>query len=111
MKETLTKRRYIEYNRISRYSAFPIYYHRIDNKWVYGITSQLDTSTEVPYSNHVVELGDTLDNLALYYYNNPTYFWVIADYNRIQDPYEDLIVGSTIKIPSMSNIQYDFTKG
>jgi nucleoid-associated protein YgaU len=51
--------------------------------------------------------GDTLDTLALYYYNNPTYFWVIADFNRIQDPYADLVVDSVLRIPTFSNIAFD----
>ena len=33
---------------------------------------------------------DTLDSLALKYYGRPDLFWVIADFNRIQDPYINL---------------------
>jgi nucleoid-associated protein YgaU len=56
--------------------------------------------------SHKVKDGDTLDSLALYYYNNPTYYWVIADFNRIQDPYLELEVGRILKIPTFSNIAF-----
>lgn len=96
---------YKDYNRISRYSVFPYYYNRLDDKYMYGLTSHL--KTEVNYVNHHVKQEDTLDTLALYYYNNPTYFWVIADFNRIQDPYEKLEIGRVLKIPTFSNIEFD----
>ncbi len=94
------------YHRISRYSLFPIYYHRLDEKYLHGITAHLQTS-DTTYVNHKVALGDTLDTLALHYYNNPTYYWIIADFNRIQDPFEPLQQGDIIKVPTFSNIQYD----
>ena len=36
---------------------------------------------------HQVISTDTLDKLALTYYNNPTYWWVIAYFNDIQDAF------------------------
>lgn len=106
MKEILSKKEYKDYNRVSRYSIFPYYYNRIDEKYIYGLTAQLN-NTNTTYVNHVVEQGDTLDTLALYYYNNPTYYWVIADFNRILDPYTELQVGQTLRIPTFNNIEYD----
>lgn len=103
--EILTDRAYKEYERVSRYSVFPYYYNRVDNKFFYGLTSHLDQEG-TKFVPHVVKEDDTLDSLALYYYNNPTYFWVIADFNRIQDPYKDLEVGSVLKIPTFSNIAF-----
>ena len=35
-----------------------------------------------------------------------TYYWIIADFNRIQDPFINLPVGYTIKIPVLSNIEF-----
>lgn len=103
----LTKKDYRSYPRVSRYSVFPYYFNRIDERYVYGITAHLKDS-DTKYVIHKVVDGDTLDTLALYYYNNPTYFWIIADFNRIQDPYKDLEQGTLLKIPTFSNIQYDF---
>lgn len=97
---------YKDYNKISRYSVFPYYYNRLDDKYIYGLTSHLQHN-DTKYVNHYVKQDDTLDTIALYYYNNPTYYWVIADFNRIQDPYKKLEIGSVLKIPTFSNIKFE----
>ena len=96
---------YKDYQKISRYSVFPYYYNRIDDKYMYGLTTHL--SDDITYVNHVVKQEDTLDTLALYYYNNPTYYWIIADFNKIQDPYKCLKIGSILKIPTFSNLKFN----
>jgi hypothetical protein len=46
--------------------------------------------------------------LALTYYNNPTYWWIIAYFNNITDPFIELISKyATIKIPNISNIKFE----
>jgi len=105
MSDVLINKTYKQYDKVSRYQEFPYYYNTLDDKYVYGLISHLkDTTT---YSIHTVVKGDTLDSLALYYYNNPTYFWIIADFNRIHNVYKELVVGSQIKIPSYSDIEFD----
>ena len=64
---------YKQYNHLSRYNNFPYFYDTLDNKYIYGTTAYLKTDT--PYVIHTVKQNDSLDSLALYYYNNPTYFW------------------------------------
>lgn len=103
---SLINKQYKNYDRVSRYSTFPYYYNTDDDKFIYGITAYLKNKN-TPYMNHKVQLRDTLDTLSLYYYGNPTYYWVIADFNRIQDPYKPLKVGEIIKIPTFSTIQFD----
>ena len=51
-------------------------------------------------------MGDTWDNLSLLYYGNPTYYWVICSFNRVQDPFKELVVGEKIKIPTISVIKF-----
>lgn len=93
------------YSYISRYSAFPFYYNTLDNKYIYGVTSQLDKN--IPYVAHKIEQSDTLESLALKYYGRPDYYWVIADFNSIQDPFIYLKEKfEIIKIPALSNISY-----
>lgn len=93
------------YPYISRYSSFPFFYHTKDKKFIYGITSYLNEDTS--YVAHSVIYEDTLDSLALKYYGRPDLYWVIADFNRIQDPYINLKENfKTIKIPSLSNITF-----
>lgn len=103
--QVLINKQYKAYDRVSRYSVFPTYLNRLDEKYIYGITAHI--RNDIKHIAHKVVRGDTLDSLALYYYNNPTYYWVIADFNRISDPYADLVIGSTIKIPTFSSIEYD----
>lgn len=103
--EIVKDKQYKQFNHISRYTVFPFYYNTVDDRYFYGISGNLYTDT--PYRNHKVKRGDTLDSLSLYYYNNPTYFWVIADFNRINDPYKELKEDSIIKIPTFSGIQFN----
>ena len=106
--EVLKNKAYKESTTLSRYSNFPYYYHSVDNKYVSGITAYLDDSTL--YSLYTVKQGDTFDNLALEFYNNPTYFWIICSFNHIRNPYKELVPGQTLKIPALSNIQFDIDK-
>lgn len=103
--EVLTSKSYKDYSYVSRYSGFPYYYHKKDDKYVYGISAYLDDSTV--YTLHTVQRGDTLDRLSLEYYGNPTLYWIICSYNHIQNPYKSLVPGTSLKIPSISNIQFD----
>lgn len=103
--DILTNKQYRQYDYFSRYASFPYYYHTIDKKYIYGTASQLKDSTS--YILHKVARNDTLDILALHYYNNPTLFWVIADFNHIQDPYQPLEVNTDIKIPMISQVSFE----
>ncbi len=103
--DVLTNKSYKNFNKISRYGNFPYYYHTIDNKYVYGFSGRLKTTT--PYIIHTVKRADSFDSLALYYYNNPTYFWIICDFNRINDPFIELEEGQKLKIPSFSTLEFE----
>ena len=105
MPNILTDKQFRTYNKISRYSGVPYYYNSMDNKYIYGTGKNLKADTT--YKLHKIKEGESLDSLALYYYNNPTYFWIIADFNRIQDPYIKLKVGSKLKIPTFSSIEFE----
>lgn len=101
---TNKSRKYYDYT--SRYSTIPYYYNVNDKKYVYGLTKNLRTDTE--YVIHNITDVDTLDSLALKYYGRPDLFWVIADFNRIQDPYIDLYSNfNFIYIPALSGIRYE----
>ena len=61
----------------------------------------------VVYVAHKVTEKDTLDSLADYYYGRPDLYWVIADFNKIQDPFIELFGKyESLKIPSLSNITF-----
>ena len=103
--DVLTKKQWQEYDYTSRYTPFPFYYNNEDDKYVYGITKQL--GQDVDYVLHTLVDSDTLDSLALKYYGRPDYYWIIADFNHINDPFISLkSITDSIKIPSISNIYY-----
>lgn len=92
------------YDRLSRYATFPFYYNTLDNKYIYGTTNYLKNNT--PYKIYKIQQNDTLDSIALQNYNDPMYYWIICDFNRIQDPFVDLRVGGYLKLPVISNIEF-----
>ena len=93
------------YDYISRYTTFPFYYNTLDDKYIYGVISLLNENT--PYVTHYVTQTDTLDTLAFRYYGRPDYYWIIGYFNNILDPFVKLDKKySTLKIPSLSKIQY-----
>lgn len=103
--ELLQNKSYADSTNLSRYSPFPYYYHSKDDKYVSGTTSYLKDTTV--YTSYVVQRGDTFDSIALDFYNNPILYWVICSFNRIQDPFIELTEGQVLKIPSLSNIEFD----
>ena len=103
--EVLQNKAYRSYDYISRYQIFPYFYNSLDDKYIYGTTAQLKDS--IGYSIHVVKNGDSFDSIALDYYNNPTLYWIICDFNKVQDPYKKLKVGDKIKVPTLSSISFN----
>lgn len=102
--EILTNKAYRDFNYISRYSPSPYYYHILDDKYIVGTAKQLSDKTI--YFEYTVQRNDTYDKIALRYYNNPTLYWIICSFNRIDDPFENPKVGSKLKIPSISDIEF-----
>lgn len=96
---------YKSHDYLSRYSNIPYYYNDKDNKYYYGEKSNLNTDTA--YTIHKVKRGETLDSIALDYYNLPTLYWIIADFNRIHDCYVELKEGQELKIPSIGSIYFE----
>ena len=89
----------------SRYATLPYYYNILDKKYMYGISKNLNTNTD--YVLHNLVDSDSLDSLALKYYGRPDLFWVIADFNNLNDPYIRLVDKmSSIKIPALSGITW-----
>lgn len=103
--DVLKEKQLKNYDYLSRYATFPFYYNSNDNKYIYGITSQL--SKENQFVAHKVKQTDTLESLALDYYGRPDFYWIIADFNRICDPFIKLFGNvEIINIPTLSNIEF-----
>lgn len=103
--EVLEDKTYKSYDYTSRYNGFPYYYQVLDKKYTYGITANLKDG--LVYTLYEVQYGDTYDSIALDFYNTPLYFWVVCDFNRIQDPFEIPTPGTKLKIPSISNLSFE----
>lgn len=102
--DRLIDKSYKTYKRLSRYSSFPYYYDTVNNRYVYGTLGHLDSTT--PYTSYVVKKNDTFDSISLSFYNTPTYFWVICDFNKMNDPFSIPAEGTTIKVPILSSIEF-----
>jgi hypothetical protein len=102
---TLKNKNYANFDYFSRYSHIPYYYDSLNDKEIYGIGSNMKNNSE--FLTHKVSNRDTLHSLALKYYNNPTFWWVIAYFNDIQDSFIQLSDKYTlIKIPNISSVEF-----
>lgn len=103
--DTLKDKNYASFDYLSRYTDVPYYYDTLENREVFGIGTNLKTNAE--FVTHKVSSSDTLHFLALKYYNNPTYWWIIAYFNNIQDSFKPLIDKyQTLRIPNIANIEF-----
>ena len=103
--DTLKNKMYENFDYLSRYTNTPYYHDTLTGKEIYGIGTNLKNNSE--YVTHVIKSNDTLNSLALKYYNNPTFWWIIAYFNDIQDPFKPLRNKyQTLKIPSISSIEF-----
>ena len=100
----LSNETYKQHNNLSRYALVPIFYNKLDKTYQPGFPMRL--RKDIPYIKHIIKAGDTLDSLSLYYYSNPTYYWIIADYNNIFDPFLPLVVGEQILIPTFQQLEF-----
>lgn len=103
--DVLKNKNYKSYDRLSRYSVTPYYYNTKTNKEVNGTAKRLSDATS--FISHVVKKNDTYDSLALQYYNNPTYFWIICQFNRIIDPFIDPKIDTILYIPIISDVEFE----
>lgn len=87
----------------SRYNGLFYYYNHLDDKYQletrHWLKEFVDTSKVQSY---VVKEKDTWDSIALEFYNNPTYYWIICDYNRIVDPFKLPKKGDVLYLPSIN---------
>ena len=94
----------------SRYNGLYYYYNNLDDKYQletrHWVKEFVDTSKIQTY---IVKEKDTYDTIALEFYNNPTYYWVICDYNRIIDPFTSPKEGTVLYLPSL-NAGLEFEK-
>lgn len=96
---------YKSYDKLSRYASFPCYYNTLDDKYVTGTTTPVISNE---YSVYEVKDGETYDLIALRAYNNPTYYWIICDFNNVFDVFINPLPGTRLKIPVLSNVDFAY---
>lgn len=104
--DILTNKKYITFDYICRYTGVPFYFNTQDKRETAGIGFNMTKETD--WVAHKVKQEDSLDSLALTYYGNPTFWWVIAYFNDIQDSLIKLSEHyKIIKIPSITGINFE----
>lgn len=63
----------------------------------------LDSSIDDNY--HVIKQGDSLNSIAFDYYADSKFWFIIADVNGIQNPFE-ITIGQSLVIPNQSRFNY-----
>lgn len=104
--DELSNKRFFNADYLCRYTGVPYYYNNKDGKDVFGMSQNL--LPDLAWVAHQVKPEDTLDSLALNYYNNPTYWWIIAFFNNINDPLDVVLHEryEILKIPGMTNLEF-----
>ena len=71
----------------------------------YEIKEPLDITAQDTDEIYYVKTGDTLRGLAFQMYMDARLWWVIAEFNDIIDPFEDIVVGTPLRCPSLSRVR------
>lgn len=108
--DTLKNKKYLQYGYLCRYTGTPFYYDTIQERESAGIAQ--DISKDAPSFTHITKRGESLDALALKYYNNPTYWWIIAMFNNIQDAFIDNLKAQypLLQIPNIASVVFEKEK-
>jgi hypothetical protein len=71
---------------------------RYMNIWRSFTINEDVTQATIFYETHEVDNDDWWDNISYYYYGTPKLWWVVAMMNSVMNPFEELEVGTNIKI-------------
>lgn len=92
------------YDYISRYESFPYFYDKINNRYFYGLSSNI--REDLPYILYKVKPGDSYDSIAYDHYGNALFYWVICDFNRIADALSTPEVNTELKLPALNSVVF-----
>jgi nucleoid-associated protein YgaU len=55
----------------------------------------------ISYKEHIYKEGERLDSIAYQYYKNPSFWWLIAEYNPEVLDFFTINPGKTLRIPNV----------
>ena len=95
---------YNKKNPITPYmDSYPIDYQdgdvSVERRGVDGLPAHTQRSI------HTVKDGETIQSIAYQYYGDSGYWGIIADVNRIYDPFEDVVADMELIIPFYGGYQ------
>lgn len=96
---------YKNYDYISRYESFPYFYNKEDNRYVYGMSSNIKKSCA--YTDYTVKPGDSYDSIALNLYGCSLFYWVICNFNDVFDCFDKPAVGTVLRIPALNSLSFE----
>jgi len=88
---------------ITRYSDDNIITY--ENVEIFEIRDKIDTTENESDLAYNVQEGDDLKGIANIVYGDARLYWIIAEYNRIVDPFKNLVVGTRLIYPSMKRVR------
>jgi len=59
----------------------------------------MSTKSNISYFNHTYTYGERLDEIAFDYYQDPSYWWMILEYNPQIKDINNIPVGTVLRIP------------
>lgn len=70
----------------------------------YGYRADVDLSYQSDDRIYEIVHGDTLSLISWKTLGDARFWWVIADFNGLCDPTEELVAGTTIRVPSLGRL-------
>jgi len=105
-KEQKKENRFISIDRTNLENGFNVYKTKDGYPFFNLLATRIFPNELEPYSykNHTVKEGETLHNIAYQYYKNIKLWWVIAEANHIQNPFDAMTAGLVLKVPNDNTI-------
>jgi hypothetical protein len=90
------------YNDSRYYESTVNYFTKKENGQVYPITFySFDELDSISFSIHTYVSGETLQGISQVYYQNPSLWWTIAEYNPEVTDLFNITPGTLLRIPNV----------
>lgn len=74
----------------------------------YDRSKVVSTAIKPSVQDYSARAGDTWSNMgARFFKGRSDLWWVLAEYSGVIDPFSELLVGATIKVPQFDTVQFE----